>query len=445
MSGRPPQQGNTGKDQITIMLVDDIPEARENIKKLLAFEQDFKVIGAAGTGREGVELAKELQPDIIIMDINMPDMDGLEATGIIKKQVPTSAVIIMSVQDDADYMRRAMLAGARDFLRKPVNMDELYNTIRTVYRNTEDIRRQYEAMANMNVDASRPKRAEGSGERAGNIIAVYSPKGGVGVTTIASNLASSLMQEGIKVLLVDADLQFGDIGMFLNLQAQSTIVELAPDVDDLDVELFENIVVTHESGLKVLMGPARPEFADELLAAPGIVAEILRKIASNYDYIVVDTSHTLNEVLLNIFDVSTKIMLVGTPTLPTIKSIRFVFDLFDQLGYDPEKTWLMLNKVWDERRDKGMLSVDRIQNFLKRPVVHKIPHVDERIIISAINRGIPVIAADRDQSKPPIRNLLELGEFVSSQLMGDLEAEDEQEEQTDNKRRSGVGGLLRRR
>ncbi len=444
MSGKPPQQNSISKEQITILLVDDIPEARENIKKLLAFEQDFKVIGAAGTGREGVEMAKDLQPDIIIMDINMPDMDGLEATGIIKKQVPTSAVIIMSVQNDADYMRRAMLAGARDFLSKPVNMDELYNTIRTVYRNTEDIRRQYEAFQNSTMDASRPRKSEGSGERGGNIIAVYSPKGGVGVTTIATNLASGLMKEGIKVLLVDADLQFGDVGMFLNLQAQSTIVELADDVDDLDVELFENIVTTHESGLKVLMGPARPEFADELLAAPTTVSQILSKVASNYDFIIVDTSNVLNEVLLNIFDVSTKILLVGTPTLPAVKSLRFVLDLFDQLGYDPAKTWLMLNKVWDERRDKGMLSAERIQNFLKRPVIHKIPAVDERVIISAINRGIPVIAAERDQTKPPTKNLLALADFIFAELMGNEDADETDEEQME-KRRSGMGGLLRRR
>lgn len=442
MSGRPPQQNNSGgKEMITILLVDDIPEARENIKKLLAFEPDFKVIGAAGTGREGVELAQELRPHIIIMDINMPDMDGLEATSIINKTVPECAVIMMSVQTETDYMRRAMVAGARDFLGKPVNMDELYNTIRTVYRNTEADRREAEQRKQM-PDLVKTKRSEGPGQRAGNIITVYSPKGGVGVTTVATNLASALMKEGIKVLLVDADLQFGDIGMFLNLSAQTTIVELAEDVSDLDVELFENIVVTHESGLKVLAGPSRPELADEVMADPTTVSEILSKVASNYDFIVVDTSHALNEVLLNILDKSTKIILLGTPTLPAVKSMRFVLDLFDQLGYDADKTWLMLNKVWDERRDKGMLSVDRIQNFLKRPVVHRIPHVDERMIVSAVNRGVPVIAADRDQSKSPIRELLGLGDFVYNELMGDDEQDDVEEDEAEKRR--GLG-LLRRR
>jgi len=125
---------------ITILLVDDIADTRESIKKLLAFEQDFQVVGSASNGREGVELAKELKPDIVIMDINMPDMDGLEAAGLITKAVPTTGVIMMSVQSDHDYMQRAMLAGARFFLAKPVNMDQLYSTIRNVYQQYETIR-----------------------------------------------------------------------------------------------------------------------------------------------------------------------------------------------------------------------------------------------------------------------------------------------------------------
>src|SRR5215213_8795574 len=129
-----PSQNTPGEgDVITVLLVDDIPETRENIKKLLAFESDFKVIGSVGTGREAVAQAHELRPDIVIMDINMPDMDGIQATSEITKALPTAAVIMMSVQNDPDYLRKAMLAGARNFLTKPILPDELYNTIRTVH------------------------------------------------------------------------------------------------------------------------------------------------------------------------------------------------------------------------------------------------------------------------------------------------------------------------
>jgi pilus assembly protein CpaE len=433
MSGRPPSGKQETKGEITILLVDDIPEARENVKKLLAFEPDFKVVGSAGTGREGVDLAQELKPDIIIMDINMPDMDGLVATSQIKKAVPTCAVIIMSVQNDPDYMRRAMLAGARDFLTKPPNMDELYNTIRTVYKQTEEVRQQYASMSSM--PTFTPTKSEGPGTRGGNIIAVYSPQGGCGKTTIATNLASGLMKEGIKVLLVDADLQFADVSTFLYLQAQSTIVEVAEDVDDLDVELFENIVVTHGSGLKVLAGPPRPEFADTLRARPETVGLILEKVAKNYDFIIVDCSSSLDEVALNILDRATRIALVATPTIPALRNVRFVMDLFDQLGYDQHKTTIVLNKTYDDKKDRGStIPADKVRSFLKREIAMKIPHVDERIILSAINKGVPVIASDRDQSKPPIRQLLDLADYFYHELMGDDDLGEDAEESQDKRR-----------
>ncbi len=280
---RPGTNQGGDADIISILLVDDIPETRENIKKLLAFEPDFKVVGSVGTGREGVTMAKELRPNIIIMDINMPDMDGIQATTLITESVPTAAVIMMSVQNDPDYLRRAMLAGARNFLTKPILPDELYNTIRTVHIRNKPIAAQYAAMQQATPVNIRDNKTGGTteGNRAGHIIVVYSPQGGAGSTTIATNLASGLMKEGIRVLLVDADLQFGDVGVFLNLQSQSTMVDLAGNVDDLDIELFDNIVVTHDSGLKVLMGPARPEYAEVIQSNPTSVSDILKKIGSN--------------------------------------------------------------------------------------------------------------------------------------------------------------------
>ncbi len=416
---------------ITILLVDDIPETRENIKKLLAFEPDFKVVGAAANGREGVEMAKELRPDIIIMDINMPDMDGLQAANLITKAVPTAGVIMMSVQTDTDYIRKAMLAGARNFLAKPVNMDELYETVRNVYDQYEPIRQQMSQMSEMILDTS--KKVRGEGERAGHIIVVYSPQGGAGCTTIATNLASGLMKEGIKVLLVDADLQFGDVGVFLNMHGQATLLELAESVEDLDTELFENIVMVHDSGLKVLLAPPRPEQADIIIRDnPDAVASILEKVRSNYDFIVVDTSSHLDETLASLLDIATRIVLVTPPTLPGIKNARLMLDLFDQLGYAPEKACLVVNRAVDERqRRQGGISAEKIQSYLKRPVREKIPLVEERIILNAVNKGVPVIAAERDTNKPPTKQYIALADALMDELMGDLEEEaDEKSEKS---------------
>src|SRR5919202_4480018 len=125
---------------IRVLIVDDITETRDNLEKLLFFEKDIQVVAKASTGREAVAMAKQHQPDVVLMDINMPDMDGIAATEAVLSQVPTVQVIMMSVQGEQDYLRRSMLAGAREFLIKPFSADELINSIRHVHE-LEKVRR----------------------------------------------------------------------------------------------------------------------------------------------------------------------------------------------------------------------------------------------------------------------------------------------------------------
>lgn len=426
---------------ITILLVDDIAETRENIKKMLAFEPDMKVVGSAGTGREGVALAKELKPNIIIMDINMPDMDGIQATTLITEAVPTTAVIMMSVQTDPDYLRRAMLAGARNFLGKPIGMEELYNTIRTVHTRNKPIAAQYEAVSRLPVDMRQAGQSRDVTGRAGHIVVVYSPQGGVGTTTIATSLASGLMKEGIKVLLVDADLQFGDVGLVLNLQQQSTMVDLVADVEDLDTELFENIVATHDSGLKVLLGPSRPEFAGEVEANPRALATILEKVASSYDFIVVDTSSHLTDTLAEILEMATKIVLVATPTISSVINTRFVLDLFDKLNFPPDKTFLLLNRVPEDRNLRKLaIAPEKIEQHLKRPIIARIPS-NEAFVLRAVQKAVPVVASERNKNVSPIKEMLQLSDYVFTALMGEPEPA---AEEVEDRKRSGFGLRLGR-
>ena len=119
-------------DQIRVLIVDDIPETRDHLTKLLGFESDIEVVGSAASGAQALQLAAELMPDVVLMDINMPDMDGIAATERMSSEVPDAAVVMMSVQGEADYLRRSMLAGAREFLVKPFSSDELTASIRQV-------------------------------------------------------------------------------------------------------------------------------------------------------------------------------------------------------------------------------------------------------------------------------------------------------------------------
>ena len=120
-------------DKIRVVIVDDIPETREHLSKLLSFETDIEVAGVAASGAEALEMAARLLPDVVLMDINMPGMDGIATTEQLSSSVPTTAIVMMSVQGEADYLRRSMLAGAREFLVKPFSSDELCASIRQVH------------------------------------------------------------------------------------------------------------------------------------------------------------------------------------------------------------------------------------------------------------------------------------------------------------------------
>ncbi|MBU6423782.1 MAG: response regulator transcription factor, partial [Chloroflexi bacterium] len=87
-------------EKIRVLIVDDFPDTRENLTKLLGFEPDLEVIGAAESGQQAIALAKKEHPNAILMDINMPDMDGITATEIISNTVPDSPIIMMSVQGE---------------------------------------------------------------------------------------------------------------------------------------------------------------------------------------------------------------------------------------------------------------------------------------------------------------------------------------------------------
>ncbi|MFN2281009.1 MAG: response regulator, partial [Anaerolineales bacterium] len=201
-------------DEFTVLIVDDQEETRKNVARLLQFENDINVVGTARTGADAIKQTVSLDPDVVLMDINMPDMDGIEATERIQEQAPVSQIVILSVQGDTNYMRRAMLAGARDFLTKPPKSDELVSVIRRAGK----IAKTYRTEVRVRGTGSLVDPGTGTFPTSGigKIIAVYSPKGGVGTTTIAANLAVTLHSLETPAVIVDANLQFGDVQVFFN-------------------------------------------------------------------------------------------------------------------------------------------------------------------------------------------------------------------------------------
>ena len=433
-------------ERIRVLIVDDIAETRENLRKLLSFDIGIDVVGAASSGQEGIELAKEFQPHIVLMDINMPGMDGISATEVLLQEVPTAQVVILSVQGETDYVRRAMLAGARDFLTKPPSGDELMGTIRRVY---EKGRARAEMMPPVAATASRRAAARVQGEvrRAGQVIAVFGPKGGVGCTTIAVNLAIALQQvigSDRKVALVDTNLQFGDVGVMLNLQASRSIADLASQTEEVDSDMLNSVLTPHSSGIKTLLAPPHPEAAEGLLNNPSPDGEaggvsrlgtILKLMRKEFDIVVVDTWSWVDETTLTVFDAASMIILVVKPNIPSIKNARLFLEVASKLDYSDSIT-LVVNGV---NRRVGIRTEQIEQAMI--PVTAQIPS-DEQAVLASVNHGVPFII--RDRNRPISQGILHLAGHIRD-IMTDAEELEVQEEASLVAAGTGGTGLLRLR
>jgi pilus assembly protein CpaE len=311
-------------------------------------------------------------------------------------------------------MRRAMMAGATDFLTKPPTIDELNSAIRRAGAKAHLERAKVVPSQGMQTSGSGVSVPSTSLGQVGHVITVYSPKGGSGCTMLATNLAVCLNNEDTSVVLVDGNLQFGDVAVFLNEQGKFSVADLAPRVDELDAEVVESVTVKHaQSGIRVLIAPTRPEYADNITGDQ--FNKILSFLRQMYAYVIVDTASALNDITLNAIDVSDLVILMATQDIPAIKNARLFLDVADAAGMDRRRFLFVMNR-FDKRIG---ITAEKVGENLKQEVAAVIP-LEERVIVS-VNRGIPMILVDK--SRPISRSILSLTELIRQRL-SEIEAQD---------------------
>jgi pilus assembly protein CpaE len=395
-------------DQIRVLIVDDIPETRDHLTKLLGFESDIEVVGSAASGSESLTMAGAMLPDVVLMDINMPDMDGIAATEKLSAQVPTASVVMMSVQGEADYLRRSMLAGAREFLVKPFSSDELTASIRQVYTRERDKQSRMTAMPAMAGTPGGSSSATEDGGKDGQIIAIFSPKGGVGRTTLAVNLAVAAATElGKSVVLMDGSFQFGDVGVLLNLNPKNkSIADLVPELEAGELESIDTFVINHSAGIRVLLAPPSPEMAE--LITPSGVKRVLEALRKNHELVIVDCTSWFNETTLAILDAADTVLTMLSLEITSIKNMRLFLEVADQLGYEQNKVKLVLN-----RADSSLgIRVADVESSIGRKVDHTIVS-DGRSVVYALNRGVPFFLSNREAQVS--QDILRLAQSVAGE------------------------------
>jgi len=149
--------------KITVLLAEDHVVVRESIRQFLEREAQLEVVGEAGDGEEAVQMASQLKPDVIIMDISMPKLNGIEATKQIKALQPSATILILTAYDYEQYIFPLLEAGAAGYLLKDISSRELVNAIETVYKGEAVL---HPAVARKVMQRLRQAKAEPSGERA---------------------------------------------------------------------------------------------------------------------------------------------------------------------------------------------------------------------------------------------------------------------------------------
>jgi pilus assembly protein CpaE len=384
---------------IRILVVDADPTVQRALGNALS-QAGFEVI-TSSEGPEALRMARSDRPSLVLIAANLPGVDGFTVVQRLRMEdgpsTHTPAILLLS-EGEAEQRGKALRSGADDYLIKPFHPAELMARMRSLlsrYAPTES----FTPPSRPGVPASAPSAALKKREPA-KVILFYGAKGGVGTTTIAINTAIALHKElNRRVCLVDANLQFGDHRVFLDLGLdRSSVVDLAT-AQTIDMDYIRQILVKHESGIDLLLAPPSPETAE--LVTPDHLPAIIGHMANDFDYIIVDLDKRLDEINLRLMDVATMIFVVMTADLPCLKNVRLVLETIGHLGYSDRKVKLILNR---SNAFTG-INVKNAESALKRKIDYQVIN-EYRAAIGALNSGAPFMYTKADSVLG--RNLFDL-------------------------------------
>jgi pilus assembly protein CpaE len=280
------------------------------------------------------------------------------------KQRPDRPVVVMSEASPNGFLRQAFEAGADDVITLPQSPEQVAFTLQKVI--------------------ARRKGLAMPGKAAAPLIAILGPKGGTGKTLIATNLAVALAQRDAKVVLVDLDLQFGDIGLALGLSPERTMYDLMKAGPPFDHEKLDRHLIRHSSGVKVLIAPTRPDQASAV--SIDFLRDIYASLRTMCDAVVVDTPPGFTPEVIATIDVSTDICMVGMLDSLSLKNTKLGLETLDLMGYDTERVSLVLNRA-DSRVG---ITPDDVSTIVGRSPDVAVP--SDREIPRSVNEGTPIVA-----------------------------------------------------
>jgi pilus assembly protein CpaE len=333
----------------------------------------FTVVGEGGYGVEAVTVAKERPSDVFLVSVEEPVALALQTIEALADVAPGIPTIVYSSLADAQSVRRAMVAGARDYLVKPLKPEDLSRAVYGVLEQEEKKR----------------LRADGQGTEAsarGTVITVFGAKGGIGKTTISTNLAVTLAKmTGANVCLLDMDTRFGDVAIMMDVAVESSIADVARKIDEIDRDKIRDYLVKHHSGVSILPAPLHPTEWRNM--TPQHIERIVELLAQTHDYVVVDTPGTFNELIAATLELANLILLVTSMDIASIKDTALALEMLRAAGVSEDKVKLMIN----HSTAANSLREEDVSRVLEYEVFWRIPH--DLSVSSSTQLGQPIVVA----------------------------------------------------
>ncbi len=355
--------GMATTNQIRLLVVEDVPQVAQYIRGLLNAQAHIKLLDVVIEGAKVAANVQQLKPDVVIVDALLQGrVKGLQLAAQLAQSRSGVPVIVLTVPQnpvEVDPER-----GVHGVLSMPFSGYDLINRIQSIHA-------AFQASDESGVS---------------RLISVFAPKGGVGKTTIAFNLAVAMGQRGKRTALIDGSLQFGDLRSLLKVPANApSILDLPTDrIQESDLQ---DVLWRDPSGIDILLAPPRLEMA-EMVTVRDVdkVLSILRRV---YDVIVIDTAPALGDVNLSLLDASDTILEIVTYDSTTIHNTIAVADAFRTIGYPASKVEYLVNRV----DSPGGLQAADLARALGRVPEHAVVS-DGLLVVESNNEGVPFVLAN---------------------------------------------------
>jgi len=265
---------------------------------------------------------EESSPDLLVVACAGYSERALYLIEAASKQRPERPVVVLFYGAPDGFLHRAFEMGADDLLTMPSPPEELEFALRKV-------------MAR--------RRGTIAGAATNPMICIVGPKGGTGKTLAACNLAVALAKKGQRSIVVDLDLQFGDVGIAMGLSPDRTIYDLARVGGSLDPDKAEDFLMQHASGARALLAPSRPDQAGT--GTVEFLRELYAALRARHDFVIVDTPPGFTPEVIASIDLASDLLVVGMLDALSLKDTKLGLETLSLMGVSSERIRLILNRA----------------------------------------------------------------------------------------------------